>query len=73
VIVFRRTIATGRRQMVAHFFFGEEIGVSQAMDRKFSPLAVIALIAAVAFIMLFLAFTSLPACETVSCFHAVNR
>lgn len=73
VVVFRRTIATGRRQMVAHFFSGEEVGISQSMDRKFSPGAVIALIAALAFVMVFLAFTSLPACETVSCFHAVNR
>lgn len=73
VIVFRRTIATGRRYMLAHYFSGEEIPVSNAMDRKFSPGAVIALIAAISFIVAFLAFTSLPACETVSCFHAVNR
>lgn len=33
----------------------------------------LAIIAALAFVMAFLAFTSLPACETVSCFHAVNR
>lgn len=76
VIVFRRTIATGRRQNVAHFFFGEDItgkNYMAGMERKFSSLAVMALIAAIAFVVLFLAFTSLPACETVSCFHAVNR
>lgn len=33
----------------------------------------LAIVAALAFVMAFLAFTSLPACETVSCFHAVNR
>lgn len=33
----------------------------------------LAVVIALAFIMAFLAFTSLPACETVSCFHAVNR
>jgi hypothetical protein len=76
VLVYRRTIPTGRRQVVAHFFFGEDItdrDYMTTMNRKFSAGAVIALIAAIAFIMAFLAFTSLPACETVSCFHAVNR
>lgn len=76
VIVFRRTIATGRRYTVAHYFSGEDITGKHymaGMDRKFSPGAVVALIAALSFLMAFLAFTSLPACETVSCFHAVNR
>ncbi|QIW87565.1 hypothetical protein Ab1vBOLIVR4_gp48 [Agrobacterium phage OLIVR4] len=73
VIVFRRTIPTGRRLNVAHFFEGEDItgkNYMADMERKFSPGAVIALVISLAFIM---AFTSLPACETVSCFHAVNR
>ncbi|QBQ72085.1 hypothetical protein Milano_063 [Agrobacterium phage Milano] len=76
VIVYRRTIATGRRQNIAHFFDGEDITGKHymaGMEWKFSAGAVVALIAALSFIMAFLAFTSLPACETVSCFHAVNR
>lgn len=76
VLLYRRTIPTGRRYCVAHFFGGEDITGKHYMvymERKFSPGAVIALIAALSFIMVFLAFTSLPACETVSCFHAVNR
>ena len=76
VIVFRRTIPTGRRQIVTHFFGGEDITGKHymaGMERKGSATAIIALVISLAFIMAFLAFTSLPACETVSCFHAVNR